>query len=432
MRSAWFVIACTIAACNSGEGVDIEISAPDGVTLDRVELWITYDQCYDSSCPNGVAWTQGQRADGDIYYLRDEALIKAEPRGDTFVLHLQALPDNADPSSIAIVGYAGDSATAIKVLHYVHIPINSVEVWKVQLHAADPATTDLGTGPAMGANDYRAHVWARRPTPELAEPTGCLVSQVWDDYDHTWKTEYFVPDSDPDCDGQAIECSTYWFDYKPLGRCVTSVGTALPGACVVGMSPCADGVSESRTCTADPMRAFTCLPDDFCKYCADEVPSDNCIQYAVDKGTQQATLPRYTCGFDSIAEGTPCADHKVTLQLPMVNASCASPTLHYVDKPFVQGTSSLVFGTSTNQVKISATTPTTGCALEIFWTSGKLSAFPMGITFLLEVPYTNGKNAIYPVTVSATGQTIQCNALPINACKLSGPTTDHVALCAGS
>ena len=83
------------------------------------------------------------------------------------------------------------------------------------------------------------------------------------------------------------------------------------------------------------------------------------------------------------------------------------------------------------KVRISATTPTADCALEIFWLAGKLDAFPMGITFLLEVPYTNGKNAIYPVTISATGQTIQCTALPINACKLDGPTTDHVGLCAG-
>jgi hypothetical protein len=431
MRRSSLVVAFVLAACNSGRGVDIEIAAPPSVAIDRVEVWVTYDECYDSSCPNGIAWTQGERADGYIRFLRDEAIIKAEPRGDRFVLHMEAAEGFADPSSIAFVGFSGDKAAGVKVLHYVHIPINSVEIWKVQLHAVDPATTDLDTPPASdSANDYRAHVWARRPTSALAEPMGCLVYQAWDEYKHTWHTEYFVPDSDPDCDGQAIECSEYWYNYKPQGRCVTDTGLEMADVCGVGISACADGVSSSTTCSADPMLVFTCLPDDFCKHCDGEVPVDSCIEHAVGKGLEEGTLPHYSCAFDAPIESLPCPDQHVKLQLPLVQATCATPQLHYLDKPFAAGAGELVFGSSTNQVKISATVPAGGCVAEIYWKAGKLDAFPDGITFLIEVPYTNGKNAMYPVTIRPSNQTITCASTPIGTCVHVGPTTDRVDRCA--
>lgn len=431
MRRATLFVACVLAACNDGTGVDIEIAAPDGLAIDRVELWVTYDECYDSSCPNGVAWTQSERADGYIRYLRDEAIVKAEPRGNRFVIHMEAADGFADPSSIAIVGYTADKATAVKVLHYVHIPINSVEIWQVQLHAVDPASTDVNTPPQSdSARDYRAHVWARRPTSALAEPTGCLVFQAWDDYKHTWKTEYFVPDSDPDCDGQDVECNDYWYNYKPVGRCVTEL--AIPGSpvCAIGVSTCADGVSSSTTCTNDPMLVFTCLPDDFCTHCAGEVPADSCIEGAVDKGMEAGTLPHFDCAFDATSDGLPCPDQRITLQLPMVQASCASPALHYLDKPFAPAPGSLVFGSGTDQVKINATSPNGTCALDIYWTAGKLASYPDGLTFLLEVPYTNGKNAMYPVTVRPSNQTIDCPAAQIGVCTFRGPANDRVAACA--
>lgn len=431
MRRVSLVIACMLAACNSGRGVDIEIYAPDGVALDRVELWVTYDECYDSSCPNGVAWTPGERADGYIYYLRDEAIVKAEPRGDRFVLHMEAAPDHADPSSIAIVGFTGDKATAVKVMHYVHIPINSVEIWRIYLHAADPATTDLDTPPPHDvAHEYRAHVWARQPTPALAEPTGCLVLQAWDDYKHTWKTEYFVPDSDPDCDGQTVECNDHWYNYKTGGRCVTDTGLALADVCGIGISACADGVSSSTTCSNDPMLVFTCLPDDFCKRCDGEVPADACIEHAVDKGLEEETLPHYSCAFDAPLDGLPCSEQHLTLQLPMTQATCATPQLHYLDKPFGQGVSQLVFGPPSNQVKLSVTAPTATCAVEVHWTAGKLAMYPDGIAFLLEVPYTNGKNAMYPIVVRPSNQTITCTGGLAGGCVRVASMNDRVDRCA--
>lgn len=156
MRRGALVLA-GLAACGGGIGVDIEVYAPDHVTLDRVELWLAYDACSSSDCPNGVAWSEPDRASGDIYFLRDERVVAAKQQDDRFVLHLEAVPGHQDPYWVGVVGYAGTEAKAVKVLRSVHIPTNSVEIWKVYLHAADPATTELSIAPSDSGQPYRAH-----------------------------------------------------------------------------------------------------------------------------------------------------------------------------------------------------------------------------------------------------------------------------------
>ena len=46
---------------------------PEGceLTVDRVELWVAYDQCSD--CPNGVAWTQTEQTIDNIEAILTEA-----------------------------------------------------------------------------------------------------------------------------------------------------------------------------------------------------------------------------------------------------------------------------------------------------------------------------------------------------------------------
>jgi hypothetical protein len=431
MRWGALLVGCVVAACGGGTGVDIEIAAPTGVPVDRVELWVAYDQCYD--CPNGIAWTQDDRASGDIYFLRDEGLIQAEPRGDTFVLHLDAAQGNADPPWVAIVGYDKDKASAVRVLHDVHIPSTKVVVWKVDLYPAAPASTDVATAPKDAAIDHRAHVWNRAPTPELPAPTGCLAYQKWTGSE--WETEYFVPKTDPDCDGvpPEKECSEFWYQYKPFGRCVTDAGTTLPGACIIGNSPCADGVSSDSTCREEPAKPITCLPDAVCAKCAGEIPADFCAPSAIDDAITNDTTFHYHCGFDATAEGTACQQilQKVTLRAPMLSATCASPLMHFVDDPFGNPQSSLVFGTAPNVAKFTAHATTEPCVFDVTWEAGTVQAFIGNVSFLLEVPYTNGTRALYPVQITPTNQTITC-ALPppVHECLPGGPIDDGVAACA--
>lgn len=430
MRGGALLVVCAVAACG-GSGVDVQIIAPDGMQLDRVELWVAYDPCYD--CPNGIAWqSDGERASGDIYYLRDEALVTAAPQGDRWVLHLEAVAGNRDPGWIAVAGFHGDQVAAIEVLRDVHIPSTTVAIWQVYLHAAEPASTDVTTAPSDAARDHRALVWARPPTPALAEPTGCLAYQAWNG--DAWDTEYFVPPSDPDCDGipPETECSEYWYQYKPLGRCVTDAGATLPGACVVGRSPCADGITSDRTCGEDPPALPTCLPDEVCSTCGDEVPADACVSDAIGAGIATDTLLHYHCYFDANGEGAPCPDQAALLQFPIANATCATPLLHYLDRPFTEPQSVLVFGTAPAQVKLSLTTDTSmPCHYALNWIAGTQDTFASGLTFLVEVPYTNGLRALYPVEILPSNQTITCTDPPApHTCEPGGPTDDGLVRCA--
>ncbi|HEX5057885.1 MAG TPA: hypothetical protein VFV99_00940 [Kofleriaceae bacterium] len=436
MRWGALLVAYVLAGCNSGTGVDIDIYAPDGVKVDRVELWIAYDQCGD--CPNGVAWNDKERTSGGIYFLRDEALIRAEPRPDRFVIHLDAKPGFEDPAWITFVGYDGDKVTAIKALQpedNTFIPTSEVVIWKMDLHPADVAINDVDTPPPTDHN-WRGLVWNRAPTSALAEPTGCLVYQKWDGA--AWRTDYLVPKTDPDCDGipPEKECSDFWYQYKPNGSCVSSMTPMFDGTCVIGRSPCADGVTSDTTCGLDTARSPTCLPDAFCAYCDDTIPADTCIEHAVEQGYANAVLPHYDCGFDATPEGTPCLDQHATLQLPYVLSACGTIQMHTLDKPFTEPQSSLTFGVAPDAVTFMAklrTSTSEPCVVDVYWTGGITDTFKDGITFLLEVPYDNGTRAMYPVNVQPTGNPISCPNQPLPLpCLVDGPTNDNVITCAAS
>jgi hypothetical protein len=421
-----------LAACGGGTGVDIDIFVPGDTNIDRIELWVAYDRCYD--CPNGVAWTQSERASGDINFLRDEKMIRAVEQGDRWVIHLDAESGYNDVPWIVIAGFTGTSVTAVKVLRNVRIPASTVVTWQVYLHPAEPATTDLVTPPADLTFDHRAHVWAREATPDLAEPTGCLAYQKWIPETSTWETEYFVPKSDPDCDGFPIdkECSEYWYQYKPVGSCVSHSFTRIPNACAIGLSPCADGVTSDKTCGTDPLRSFTCLPDAFCNYCGDQIPADTCIARAVSEGITSNALTRYECAFDAQSSGEPCLDEHASMQLPWVNAFCGAPTLHTVDAPFTNPQTTLAFGVAPNEVKLFAKQGASTCMVDLYWTGGTIATFKEGITFLLEVPYDNATRAIYPITIKPSNQVVTCSSTVVNVCMPMGPTNDNVGLCAAA
>ena len=413
MRYGALVIAGLAAAC-SGTGVAIEIYPPDGVAIDRVELWIAFDPCNTSDCPAGIGWTDKDRAPGNIYFLRDESLVAAEPQGDHFVLHLESTLGNRDPSWVGVVGYDKDVAKGVKVLRDVHIPATGGDRWKVYLHQADPATKDITTKPPAIDKTYRAHVWNRAPTPELAEPTGCLVYQKYNDTTMLWESEFFVPKTDPDCDGipDTLECNDYWYRYaQPVSTCVgpTALGTST-GVCALGGTACIDGSVNSKVCVADTTNHFACLPDAFCDHCSTQIPADDCIAGAVDQGMGDGTLPYFQCTFVPNPEGVACSIEIVTFKVPMGNYTCGTPTMHYLDQPFTNPQSSVVFGSGTDQVKIDARLGNEPCQIVLSWTTGtKLGFGTEGVSFLLDVPYANNTRSLYPVHVDVDAQSIMCD-----------------------
>jgi len=422
------VLVALVAACD-GTGLDIDIFVPSGTTVDRVEVWVAYDQCTD--CPNGIGWTQTARATGDIFYLKDEKLIAAEPRGDRWVLHLDVVPGLGDPRSISFVGFSGDLVTAIKVLPYPHIPMSRVEIWEVTLNPAAPATTDLAP-PSDPSLDERAHVWARQPTIDIPRPTGCLVYQKWSGT--RWTTEYVVPRSDPDCDGYAIEkeCNEFWYQYKPEGSCVSDqivMSSAMP--CVLGVSPCADGVTSDKTCSHEPGGLTSCVPDAICDKCMGQIPAEACAPSAARDAHVANTLFHYDCDVDATNDGTNCLDQHVTVQLPYSTRICGTVAMHSIDKPFSEPQGSLMYGTPPATVKLQAVLrniTANPCVVDIYW-FGATALFKPGLLFVLEVAYDNGTRAFYPIEMKTSSITITCSQVVLKSCLPSGPTSDGVTAC---
>ena len=429
MRWGVRVLLCFAVACGGGSGVDIDIFVPDGATVTRVELWVAYDPC--TNCPSGVAWTNAP-VDGDIYYLRDEAVIKAEQSGDRWVIHLDALPDYTDPRGIVIVGFDADKVTAVKAIEYPHIPSSSVAIWQVYLHAAAPATTDVATPPADPNLDHRVHVWARQPTPELPAPTGCLVSQEWNG--SRWDVGFIVPKSDPDCDGYPIEkeCNQFWYQYKSQGSCVSNqIVPDAPMPCVLGYSPCEDGVSGDKTCGHELNGLTSCVPDAICAKCMGQIPAEACAPSAARDAHVANTLFHYDCEVDAASDGINCLDQHVAVQLPHTASLCSTVSLHYVDKPFSEPQTALMYGTPGAPVKFTTVLrngTTDPCVVDIYW-FGVTTPFKAGLLFLLEVGYDNGTRAFYPIEMKQSTRTILCTQVMLTYCLPGGPANDGVTAC---
>ena len=426
----WGVVALLCIAACGGSGVDLDIFVPDGVKVDRVEVWVGYGQCGTSDCPDGIAWTSSARTQGDIYFLEDERLIAAEQQGDRWVLHLDVAKGLADPTTITFVGFDGDKVSAVEQLNYPHVPVAHVEIWQIYLHPADIPTMQLTTAPADPTRDRRALVWVRQPTPDLAAPQSCLIYQNWDG--SRWDTDFVVPKSDPDCDGFAPdkECNDFWFQYKNSGGCVTD--QLLAGTCVLGTSTCEDGVSNDRTCSHEPSGITSCVPDVFCAKCGDQIPAEACAPAAARDAHVDNTLFHYDCAVDATTEGTNCLDQHVQVVLPSGGTrACSTVAVHYIDKPFSEPQTQLVYGTAPIVKVTPALNKTTGnpCVVDLYW-FGNASVFNSGLVFIVEVGYDNNTRAFYPIEMKRSSQPILCTQVMLRECVQSGPANDGVSACA--
>jgi hypothetical protein len=146
------VVLGLLASCG-GRGADVEVTSD--VDIDRVEVFLANDHCYDASeqpCMDGVAWAPGmRRPPGDVFVIKDdEDVIAPEQRGTSFVLHLEALPEFTDPKVMVFVGFNTGRAVAVATVWGPHIPENSAETWHVKLLPADDASDDIHIGPGDG------------------------------------------------------------------------------------------------------------------------------------------------------------------------------------------------------------------------------------------------------------------------------------------
>lgn len=417
MRVGLVVVA--LIGC-SGSGVDVEILG-DGATFDRVELYITYDKCSD--CANGIAWPNATtRPDGTIYFFRDEHRVEAKVTSpSTAVIHLAAESgDFTHPVAIAVVGYTGSQVTAVKILRDVDIPMATGAVWRVYMHHATPVSDDVTTVPPEDPT-YRALMWPRENPSGIVDPAGCVAYQKFD-ASIGWVTEYFVPQSDPDCDGLAPECSPYWYRYNTSqgdSYCVTPEGSELAGSCRIGTSLCADGFRDSSDCVEELSRGAGCVLDKVCLECGTDVPVETCLAQVLGAPLfgGQPQFPHSECPFHpdlNSIDGLPCPGSIASLTVPASSSvACTSVLLHSLRDPIDNGNSAVAIDTL-GLAKVEAHVVTgIPCTIEVLWKQGRLSTISnAGTTILAEMVYENGNRIYWPIHIVAANA-VTCPASPI-------------------
>jgi hypothetical protein len=380
----WVLALMCVAACG-GQGLDIEVHGD--MPFDAVELYIAYDTCHDCA---GVAWPGAQQStDAESVYLLkgDEMVVRTtELEGKSAILHLEASAGFAQTTAIAVVGYRAGEIVGIRVMYDKTIPRDDQEKWSIELGDIARADTDVATPPPDGQPAYRALAWPREASPTVPDPTGyasCLAYQEWDG--DAWKTQFFVPETDTDCDGTPPDCDPLWA-HRPLGtaRCVEHpTSNGLTNACVLGTKTCVDE-STGETCTP-ATTALTCVPSGVCDACADADNLVSCLKNSVPQPSSLPTttpdgVPMMVCPFvpdpDNVTPNGPCVQAQfngehMTFVVP---GACNAPSgtlavLRPLSAPFSGGSPTMTIG-GTAVMTVHATGGTSSCSIGLDWTEG--------------------------------------------------------------
>ena len=371
-----------VAACG-GEGLDIEVRGD--MPFDTVDLYIAYDTCHECA---GVAWPgASQSTDAESVYLLkgDERLIRTTVLdGKSAILHLEASDGYDKTTAIAVVGYKAGEIVGIQVLYDKTIPRDDQEKWSIKLRDISRADTDVSTPPPDGQPAYRALAWPREASPVLVDPNdyaSCLAYQEWNG--SAWKTQFFVPETDTDCDGVPPDCDPLWA-HRPLGtaKCVAHpTATGLTNACVVGTKTCVDE-SSTQTCTPSTT-PLTCIPSTVCDACADADNLLSCLKNNVPQPSSFPTtsmVPMMVCPFipdpNNLTPNGPCVQSQFNGEHMtfIVPGACTAPSgplavLRPLTAPFSGGSPTMTIG-GTAVMTVHATPGASSCSIGLDWTEG--------------------------------------------------------------
>lgn len=401
-----------LVACNSGQGVDVEVHSEKSLTA--VELWLGYDDCHlrdgVTNC-EGIAWPGASGiTTGKVLTLgEDEKVFRTEVIvGGVAQLHLEASAADSRPISIAVVGFSGTDVVSAELLKHVEIPVNDQVHWRVDLDAASPkATSDIMSNPAA-APTHNALVWARKPSSTVPDTTGysgCLAYQEWNGV--AWETTYFVPNSDTDCDGEPPDCNPYWYD-APISsaRCVTNPQIAS-NVCAVGSLSCRSE-TQDVTCSEQlpPTGPLTCVGSAICEACKDTTDLATCLKAQIPTSTTSSPpVPLLRCPMQGDPD-SPCINNSTTqnwsARFVIKGGTCAPATngetavLRPVIMPFSGGTTSMMLSNATTVSVHASGVAGSGCQIDLTYATGGITQSSTQ-PIMLAVNYGPGRQIVIPV-----------------------------------
>jgi hypothetical protein len=365
MRGSWLWVA--LAACaGCDDGIYIEVQAPPGMQLDRVELIVGDRACKlgadgQREC-NGVqppGFTEHLGKIGDVYFRDDETRdYTATVSGGSAFFQLQP---GEGMLQIVAIGTSNQTVTAAAVLIEIDLSKHPVR-YVAPLLPAEDLTSPPSEDGAAGVQ-----IW-RTPTDQIA----CVAV---DDHHTSRGPVFIVPESDPDCDGIALqpECDplghlTPGFAPDPTeAQCVapfkTDTVTGLT-ACMLGGPACSEQPASRSTCGTTNY----CVPSTVCSQCMASFD-----QACATQALTAETTPRVRCGFgveqDVNGDFVACANTEpralVDLTSAVTRACSGAPLLSPLDQlAFAQ---TLDIDVNGHTFKLAPHLQTGLCAFDIAW-----------------------------------------------------------------
>lgn len=399
-----------LIGCNSGQGVDIQITADKPLT--SAELWLAYDYCHidDQTKCDSIGWPGVKdRLSGTVFTLGDdEKVFHADVVGGIAQIHLDAIPDANKPLAIGIVGYSGTDVVGAKLLQDVEIPLHDQARWEVALNdASGTPTTDTMADPTKtSVPGTNAYVWDRQKSATLTDPTGyagCLAFQKWTGA--MWETWYFVPKSDTDCDGDPPDCNPYWYN-APVNsaKCVSQNSNTLPpNVCAVGAMTCRSETEDDKC--VPQVAPMICVGSAVCSACEGSSDLATCLKNQLISATPlQPAVPTQVCKM-FVTDTGPCINTTATTpgwtQRFVVPGMCAPPgigtetaQIRALTMPFSGGGASAVLSNGAT-VNVHASGTSSGCIVDVTYTAGVPPAGAVGV--VLAVFYGAAHEILVPI-----------------------------------
>ncbi len=314
-----------LVACD--DGIFIEVKAPPGMHLDRVELIVGNRDCSigrdgaQRSC-NGVqppGFTEHLGDVGDVFFRDDEARdYSAAAENGTASFQLEV---GEGELQIIAIGTAGDTVTGAAVMVTVDLSKHPVR-YVTELLPAEDLENHPSSRTGAGVK-----IWRR------SDKIACAGV---DDYESSRGPVFIVPESDPDCDEitQQPECDplahlTPGFAPDPSDpKCAAQFPATSDGgnACMLGGPGCSEmPVARSQCATTN-----VCVPSAMCSMCSGNSFDESCATMVF----KSPATAHATCTFgverDANNEFIACTNSEARAPLaidPAIKRACLGPPL---------------------------------------------------------------------------------------------------------
>ncbi|MBA2539431.1 MAG: hypothetical protein H0V17_07345 [Deltaproteobacteria bacterium] len=432
-----FLVLCLIAGC--ADGTSIEVRSPDGVDVEKVELFIGTGGCTipidddgngeDDPCPGigppgDATLTSG--LPGEVFHVDSiEPFTSASVDGAAYF----RIESAVDLPVVIAVGTGADGVqNSVAILKKLPADAGARRV-VVQLEQAGNALTKL-----RSPTETRVSIWPDASPDRDGAPPTCVGAEVRS------RRVFVVPEDDLDCDAviAADECNALVHLAQNPVKAVPAeaatctypshVGRNATEVCMIGDQACDESMPGTNSCNN---LTETCISNTLCASCP--TLDEGCVgDLIVDDlgGSVRAIACKVVLETDvNETQATPCSDaSEQTAQLP---GTCLGSTLSPFGYPFAFADPLVVATGSSDELQLSSAIASGTCGFGLVHAGSFPPGTPPRLGLWAKLVVSSTREVLLPVIV--TFDVVPAGMCPQNA-SICGPaptaaTTDRVLSC---